>query len=267
MLVLPTEEPMYLLSDAQSTFRRKRFYPQTKVNEATFLLRDASQPVILTGAGISAGSGVPTFRDGVSSLWGNEELMQLAEHETFLRDPASVWRAHETMRAIVEQCVPNAAHLAIARLCQQKPATKVFTQNVDGLHEESGIAAHELHGSLRRFVCINCGLARRASCSAPAEYGAIVCGACGGRLRHDTVLFGEPVRCQDEALACLQQTDLVIFVGTSGMVTPTREIAWAMRRRRVRVIEINPMAITSSSLVVYLHIRAKAEHVLPEMID
>ena len=207
--------------------------------------------VFLTGAGMSAESGIPTFRDALTGLWARYDAEQLATPEAFERDPALCWGWYRWRAALVRRASPNAGHLAIARWARQGHAASVVTQNVDDLHERAGSdGVVHLHGSLLASRCLDCG---HATTPDPILAGleAIVDGAretpppcprCGGPFRPGVVWFGEalPGQAWDEACAAVAGCSLLVVVGTSGLVQPAASLPRLARERGARVVEINP---------------------------
>lgn len=190
--------------------------------------------VAFTGAGISAESGIPTFR-GAGGLWRDFRPEELATPEAFARDPALVWEWYEWRRGLVRRAEPNAAHRALARLRD----SVVVTQNVDGLHERAGSRdVIELHGSLFRVRCVVEQIARPA----PDPFGKIPprC-ECGALLRPDVVWFGEmlPEGAFERAAREVREADLLLVIGTSGVVYPA---AGLVSLHGGLSVEINPEA-------------------------
>lgn len=198
--------------------------------------------VVLTGAGISAESGLATFR-GAGGLWEGHRFEDVATPQAFARDPALVQRFYNLRRAQLREpgVQPNAAHLALARLERHRPGeVLVVTQNVDDLHERAGSRnLIHLHGELMRALCLAC----RASSSWAEELGAgCVCPACGvaGWLRPDIVWFGEMPYRMDEVERALARCALFISIGTSGQVYPAAGFAAVVRAAGdARTIELN----------------------------
>jgi NAD-dependent deacetylase len=201
--------------------------------------------VALTGAGISAESGIPTFRDAMTGLWSRFRPEDLATPEAFLRDPRTVWEWYAWRRERVAQVRPNPGHAALAAMEADALARGarflLVTQNVDGLHAAAGSRALvELHGNIRRVKCFSQGH--------PAQRwagGGVVpptCAQCGSPLRPDVVWFGEtlPAAALDEALAAVRGCDLFLSVGTSGLVEPAASLAFTALERGAMVVEINP---------------------------
>ncbi|MBP6682581.1 MAG: NAD-dependent deacylase [Halioglobus sp.] len=195
--------------------------------------------VVLTGAGISAESGVPTFRDP-GGLWEQHDPMELATPEAFRRDPALVHRFYNARRVSLAEVAPNSAHRALARL-QREFAGEVFlvTQNVDDLHERAGSRqVCHMHGQLRSMVCTTCG----RSMPAPEEFDVFsACPACGvaGSLRPDVVWFGEIPYHMDEIELQLSNCDLFVAIGTSGLVYPAAGFVQRARMCGATTVEVN----------------------------
>lgn len=195
--------------------------------------------VVLTGAGISAESGVPTFRDA-DGLWERHDPMDIATPEAFSRDPALVYRFYNARRAQLSGVQPNAAHEALARLQREFPG-EVFlvTQNVDDLHERGGSAqVCHMHGELLAMACTAC------ECSMRAEGGfdgASSCPACGasGKLRPDVVWFGEIPYHMDEIETRLAACDMFVAIGTSGLVYPAAGFVRRALAAGATTVEIN----------------------------
>lgn len=192
---------------------------------------------VLTGAGISAESGVPTFR-GPQGLWRNFRPEQLASPDAFRRDPRLVWEWYDWRRELVRKCEPNAGHLALAELeCARPEATTIVTQNVDGLHARAGSRnLIELHGNLYRARCTK--ERNTIAFEPPIEAIPPMCG-CGAMLRPDIVWFGESLDSSnmDRATNAAANADLLLIVGTSGVVYPAAGLVYVARGTTV---EINP---------------------------
>ena len=211
-------------------------------------IRRAESILFLTGAGMSADSGLPTFRDKTSGLWERFSPRELATPAAFKTDPALVWNWYEWRRLEVRQALPHAGHMAIATLARARHGVSVVTQNVDDLSERSGVAAIHLHGSLfapRCFACARPHLGPAATDVRLALRGLIKplnCAHCGALVRPGVVWFGEPLP-QDawrRALTLAQSADLLVAVGTSAVVEPAARIPEIVKRRGAVVVEINP---------------------------
>ena len=232
-------------------------------------LLDAERVAVLTGAGISAESGVPTFRDP-DGLWQRFRPEELANVGAFLANPELVqgWYAHR--RAVVEDVEPNAGHRALAALERWVTGRGghflLATQNVDGLHRRAGSErVVELHGSLLRSHCIDCQAG--ASASGIAR-GALTCEACGGLVRPDVVWFGEPLPEASiaEATEAAALADVYLSVGTSAVVYPAAGLPQIARQAGAYTAEVNP---DPSDIAPLLHesVRGRAGAVLPDLVD
>lgn len=214
--------------------------------------------VVFTGAGVSAESGIPTFR-GAGGLWRSFRAEDLATPAAFARDPKLVWEWYEWRRDLVRDAEPNAAHRAIARLLD----AVVVTQNVDGLHERAGSRdLIELHGNIFRTRCTN----ERKTVTARQPFSSLPprCD-CGGLLRPDIVWFGEmlPPGALERAAAEIETADLLLVIGTSGVVYPA---AGLVELSRGLSIEINPAASGVTSVCTFA-IPATAAAVTPAIVD
>ena len=212
-------------------------------------LRKARHVVVFTGAGVSAESGIPTFRDLLTGLWARFDAASLATPEAFETDPALVWGWYEWRRMKVLQAQPSAAHGAIAELARKVPRMTLISQNVDDLHERAGSTdVIHLHGSLHAPRCFNCGKSPDVPLGMPdePEGGRRLqpprCSACGGVLRPGVVWFGEslPVGALNAAFEAAENCDLLISVGTSGMVYPAAEVPELAWRAGAVVVHVNP---------------------------
>jgi len=204
-------------------------------------LASAGRVAVLTGAGISAESGVPTFREAQTGLWARYDPQELATPEAFRRDPKLVWEWYAWRRSLVANARPNAGHYALAELEGLFPAFSLITQNVDGLHQQAGSrAVIELHGNIRRTKCFEEDRVVdgwEASDEIPPR-----CPRCGGRLRPDVVWFGEnlPQNALEAALQAAQSCEVFFSIGTSAVVQPAASLAALAQRRGARLVEINP---------------------------
>jgi len=220
---------------------------------------------VLTGAGISAESGVPTFR-GEGGLWRNHRPEELATPEAFSRDPKLVWEWYDWRRGLVEGCAPNPGHRALVDLEAVLPGFTLLTQNVDGLHALAGSPEPvEMHGNIWKVRCTTCG---RVSEDRRVPIPILPrCGACDGLLRPHIVWFGEGL---DEdvmarAVGAFEYCDVALVVGTSGLVQPAASLAGMARRAGAFVVEVNPDATPNSNLVDSV-LRAPAGEVLPKLV-
>lgn len=220
---------------------------------------------IVTGAGVSAASGVPTFR-GPGGLWRSFRPEQLATPQAFARDPTLVWEWYDWRRGLIAACEPNAAHAIIARWSARDGFTLV-TQNVDGLHERAGTRqVLRYHGSIWRLRCAGeCGAAEWEDLRVPIQPLPPLCLSCGGLARPAVVWFGESIDPDvasraHAATAC----DVFLSVGTSSVVYPAAGLLHAAKARGAYTVEVNPDA-TEAAQLVDAAIVMPAEDALPQI--
>lgn len=202
--------------------------------------------VVLTGAGVSAASGLPTYR-GAGGLWEKDEVAALGTLEAWVSKPNEVWKLFGGLRSQVVAAAPNAAHASLARMESVAPGKfTLVTQNVDGLHQQAGSQnVVELHGNLRRTRCHQRGCQLEAFHDEVAHQVAPLCTECGDLLRPDIVLFGEQIPAGPDHLAtrALRDCDLFIAVGTSGMVSPASRFVRSAEYVGARTVLINLEAL------------------------
>ena len=228
-------------------------------------LQNAASVFVLTGSGISAESGLPTFR-GVGGLWRTHRVEALASPEGFARDPTLVWTWYNERKAAHENAKPNAGHYALAQIERQLQNVVVATQNVDSLHLRAGSAnVLELHGNLREARCTHCA-ARRALDGTGLPLDEIE-HACGGRLRPDIVWFGEPLppEAWRKAELAASRADVILVIGTAAVVYPAAALATHYNADAF-VAEINPEKTAISDRVDYV-MRHGAAQALPQLAD
>ena len=226
-------------------------------------LAAARRVTVMTGAGISAASGVPTFR-GPDGLWRSFRAEDLATPEAFARDPLLVWEWYDWRREVIAACRPNAAHATLAAWSRHAGFT-LITQNVDGLHELAGTrGVIRFHGSIWELLCVNgCGASPWEDRRSPLPALPPRCPSCGGLARPGVVWFGESIhravltRC-GAAVSC----DVFLSVGTSSVVYPAAGLAHAARDCGAFTVEINPAA-TDAAAALDLAIARPAEVILP----
>ena len=238
------------------------------IERAAAHLRGARHVCVLTGAGISAESGIPTFRDAQEGLWAQYSPLDLATPEGFERDPELVWRWYEWRRDMIRAARPNAGHVALARLAGRVPRLTLVTQNVDGLHQRAG-SPHvlEYHGNILRDRCtVEQVVAERSEDSRTSPLPR--CASCGGLLRPDVVWFGEmiPADALLQADAAAADCDAFLSIGTSSLVYPAAGLAESALRRGVPVIEVNPHP---TDLAAHAHVvlAGPSGQVLPALLD
>jgi NAD-dependent deacetylase len=229
-------------------------------------LRSARHIVAFTGAGISAESGVPTFRDAQTGLWAKYDPTELATPEAFRRDPRLVWDWYAWRRSLVAQAEPNPGHLALAEMERRVARITLITQNVDGLHRRAGSQnVIELHGCLHRTKCFDeDGIVEKW---AATEAVPPRCPRCGGLLRPDVVWFGEPLppSALDAALSAAWDCDVFLAVGTSAVVQPAASLPYEAISRGATTVEINPERTPLSSRVTYA-MHGSSGVVLPALV-
>ncbi|WP_168583032.1 SIR2 family NAD-dependent protein deacylase [Gephyromycinifex aptenodytis] len=237
------------------------------------LARRARAVTVLTGAGMSAESGIPTFRDPATGLWSRFDPMSLASQDGWEADPELVWAWYAWRVGRVRSVEPNAGHHALARWAQRDDVRlHIATQNIDDLHERAGseVLAH-VHGSLLAFRCSVCQEPYQAPIEVPAEpverLEPPVCD-CGQYVRPGVVWFGEmlPQGAFDAALDACLEADLVLVVGTSGIVYPFASLPDIARGHGVPVVEINPEETNLSDHVDHIW-RASAAAALPALVE
>jgi NAD-dependent deacetylase len=227
-------------------------------------LTDYRHIVFFTGAGMSAESGVPTYR-GKGGVWKEYDWKNCACEQAFARDPAHVWEFHNFRRTLVAKCAPNSGHLRIAKTEAEIPKVTVVTQNIDGLHQAAGSTnVLELHGSLWRTRCDTCGTAASEDRSAPL--GDVHCAGCGRYKRPDIVWFGDGLSAEvfRSASQALATCDLLVSIGTSAVVYPAAEMPVIAKRSGAHLVEINPED-TPISHIYDTHLRGPASQMLEEL--
>lgn len=248
------------------------------LQQAAELLGGARRVVIFTGAGISAESGVPTFRDDLTGLWARFDAQRLATAEAFHADPDLVWGWYEWRRARVLQTEPNPGHLAIATIEAQIPGSTVVTQNVDNLHERAGTRnAIHLHGSLFAPRCVAAAAHPATFQDTPDDETAQPhegrrispprCASCGALVRPGVVWFGEalPAAALAAAVEAAAACDVLLAVGTSGVVYPAAEIPHIAASSGAAVIQVNPEP-TPLDGIAAINLRGTAAQVLPALV-
>ena len=231
--------------------------------------------VAMTGAGLSAESGIPTFR-GDDGLWAKFGEPRMDGYQRFLKDPAAWWRREVTqthdpyvieLRRALEQAQPNPAHHALAALERLGVVKATVSQNVDGLEERAGLhRLIEIHGNRSKLRCTGCGRKTPRGTFVPPQDAPPVCAVCGGVIKYDSVMFGEPLPPDRMAAARaeIDQADCLIAIGTSATVRPASGLMWIAKAQGATMIEINPNE-TKLTGVCDVVVRAKAAEALPEL--
>jgi NAD-dependent deacetylase len=228
-------------------------------------LAEATNVAVLTGAGISAESGVPTFR-GAEGLWREYKPEELATPEAFARNPKLVWEWYDWRRGLIAQAVPNAAHKALVQLEIRKPGFTLITQNVDGLHDMAGSGKIlKLHGDIWRMRCTECG-ANFPNRRVPLPKIPPHC-ACGGMARPGVVWFGEPMPegMMKEAEHAAASAQVFLVIGTSAVVYPAAGLIPYAKQSGARVVEINTET-TAATAIVDCALHGPASEILPALL-
>ena len=233
---------------------------------AVAALRGARRVMVLTGAGISAESGIPTFRDALTGLWANFNAEDLATPEAFARQPAVVWDWYASRRESVRRAKPNAGHRALVDLARRVPHCTLVTQNLDGLHQRAGSAGvGELHGNILRSRCSRENVVVDEPAPGPSPPP---CPRCGAPLRPDVVWFGEVL--PFEALAAAEEAaatcEVLLSVGTSNLVVPAASLPWMAAARGATVIVVNTTAEGQRHGPGIHHVLGPAGMVLPALV-
>ena len=229
-------------------------------------LKSARRVVVLTGAGVSAESGVPTFRDAQTGLWAKFRPEELATPSAFQRNPRLVWEWYEWRRKLVDEAKPNPAHGALVEMEKLFPHFHLITQNVDGLHQRAGSRnVIELHGNIMRTKCFDEG----TMVSTWKDTGDVPpkCPNCGGWLRPDVIWFEEPLPQaeMDRAMQASTTCDIFLSIGTSTVVYPAALLPFEALRSGATVVEINPQP-TPFTKLAYSVLTGAAGVVLPELL-
>jgi NAD-dependent deacetylase len=238
---------------------------ETHVDALKRILRDADRITVLTGAGISAESGVPTFR-GADGLWQNHRATELATPEAFSRNPKLVWEFYSWRRSLISQVTYNAAHKALADLESKVTHFTLVTQNVDGLHLLAGSKnVLQIHGNLWKVRCTAC---QKITTDRSSHLGALPkCQECGGLLRPHVVWFGEALDATllRQAIAASRDCQVMLVIGTSSLVQPAASLALEAKSAGATLAEIN-LEKTPHSHFMDFSILGKAGDVVPRLL-
>ena len=233
-------------------------------------LRRAHHVTVLTGAGVSAESGLPTFRDAMTGLWAKHRPEDLATAEAFERNPTLVWDWYRMRREGALRAEPNPGHHALVRLESMVPRFTLVTQNVDGLHRRAGSrTVVELHGDITRVRCSLEGTLVESWTEPPQGGEPPSCDYCGSYLRPDVVWFGEtlPEKSLHQAWASVYDCQVFLAVGTSNLVEPAASLPWLAAAQGAIVGVVNTSMEGQRSGVGIHHLTGPAGEVLPSLVD
>lgn len=240
-------------------------YFNEEIDKAADLLKRAETVVALTGAGVSAESGIPTFRDALEGLWKQFDPQELASREGFISNPRMVWDWYESRREKIRLCHPNAGHIALAKLAQHKRLT-LITQNVDQLHTKAGSKdVLELHGNIMENRCFREGILLKQEdldwSSTPPRC------KCGSYARPGVVWFGEflPEHILDRAIEESKRAEVFLIAGTSGLVQPAASLPLIAARNGAKLIEINNQE-SALTEITDISIRGGFAEVMPKLM-
>lgn len=256
---------------ARNEHRRKPKFMSNRIDQIVTMLqsigeklRNAQHVMVLTGAGVSAESGIPTFRDAQTGLWSKFHAEDLATVAGFKRDPALVWNWYAQRRQSALQAQPNAAHLALAEIERRVPAFDLITQNIDGLHQRAGSQrVIEVHGSLARVKCLGhqhiLDYWPETDNEVPPR-----CPTCQSKLRPDVVWFGEwlPEEAWSRARQAVSTCDFFLSIGTSGVVEPVASLMRLAEQQGAAIV-INNLEVDIASTPQYYSLNGQAGTILP----
>ncbi|NJN81542.1 MAG: NAD-dependent deacylase [Caldilineaceae bacterium] len=238
------------------------------IDSAANIISGARHVVCLTGAGVSAESGIATFRDAQSGLWSRFDPEQLASQAGFAADPGLVWRWYMSRLTAVQGTAPNPGHVALAQLESRLKRFDLITQNVDDLHERAGSrTVFHLHGNLARFRCNRCEAEHRLLEKEQAATMPPDCLICGSAVRPDVVWFGEmlPSNVLRQVWRQAETCDVMLVVGTSGVVYPAAQLPLAARQGGAALIEVNIEPTLISEVAEYF-LEGSSGEILPQLL-
>jgi NAD-dependent protein deacetylase/lipoamidase len=234
--------------------------------EVVSALRQARHVGVLTGAGVSAESGIPTFREALTGFWARYDPAELASPGGFARHPERVWRWYRERRLAIARAEPNAAHRALVDLEDRVDRFTLITQNIDALHLRAGNRdVIELHGNIAR---VRCSVENVVVTEFEDGDTVPTCPGCGAYLRPDVVWFGEllPMPALERAWAAARDADLFLSVGTSNLVEPAASLPWIAARSGARVVVVNPSDEGQQRGPKIHHLAGPAGQVLPALL-
>ena len=237
------------------------------LDELASILQQSRAVVVLTGAGISAESGVPTFR-GNEGIWAKFRPEDLATMSAFIANAKLVWEWYNWRRELIRQVKPNPGHYALVELAKWFPSFTLVTQNVDGLHRRAGSeSVLEIHGNILHNKCADCN--RPIGEEDDIDPAAIpICQVCGGKVRPDVVWFGEqlPEETIEAAFEAAEAADLFFSIGTSALVHPAATLPVIAKRHGAVLVEVNPDETPLTPMADF-YFPAKAGELLPQLVE
>jgi NAD-dependent deacetylase len=238
-------------------------------DELLQIVQTAVRVTVLTGAGVSAESGVPTFRQAQTGLWAQYDPHELATPTAFRRNPKLVWDWYAWRRELVGRAQPNPAHLALVEIARRVPTFTLVTQNVDNLHQRAGSQnVIELHGNITRIKCAGDGRIITSTHWTDGDDTPPRCPDCNHYLRPDVVWFGEnlPRAALEWAIQSAQESDLFFSIGTSALVQPAASLPVLALENGATLVEVNPDETPLTRLADYA-LHGPAGEVLPALVD
>ncbi len=240
-----------------------------RIQEVAQLIKNSKYAVVFTGAGISVESGIPTFR-GSQGLWSKYDPEEYAYIEAFFRNPSKVWEMLREMYEIIFGAKPNSAHKVLSKLEKMGYLKAVITQNIDGLHQAAGSEnVIEFHGNCNWLICLNCGRRKRINKELIKKLPYPECSTCKRPLKPEVVFFGEPipieakVKAEKEAKNC----EVMLIIGTSGVVYPAAELPYLAKSRGAKIVEINLEQSSFTYSITDYFLQGKASEILEKLFD
>ncbi len=238
---------------------------QAAVDEAAKALLEAKRVTVLTGAGVSKESGIPTFRDAQTGIWAEFNPEDLATPEGFLKDPPLVWKWYDHRRKLLGDAKPNPGHYALVELENLVPKVTIVTQNIDGLHQKAGSTdVVELHGNITRFHCFD---NQHDAKDVPFELKEPPSCHCGSMIRPAVVWFGEalPSKAFTRGVTECEYSQVILVVGTSALVQPAASLPMAGYNRGAKIIDVNPEA-NPVTQISYVSLMGPSGEMLPKVV-
>lgn len=260
-------DPITITLDTVTVEASKKKDSQTRIEAAHEMLAKSRSITVITGAGISAESGIPTYRTD-DGLWNQYRAEDFSSVEAFEKDPKTVWAWYKDRREIMGKAQPNAGHKALATLEHNHGSFMLLTQNIDGLHQRAGTDnIIELHGSVWKLRCTNCGGEWYNDDITEAPQDLPHCESCHSIARPAVVWFGEPLNRNDfERAVKASYCDTMLVVGTSALVDPVASLPVIAQQNRARIIVVNPER-TPTADIADIYIPGKASEILPLLVE